>query len=66
MTAYVEHSGFTEASSNGADRIRQLRLAGHLLHQDRIPDVGWLAAQLWDLADLLQAGHIGPRCRDDH
>lgn len=62
----IEHSGFTEASARGADRARQLTLAGELLHQGRTIDPAWLAAQLWDLRDLLAAAQRGegcPRCR---
>lgn len=53
---HPRHDGFTEAGVNGADRVRQLMLAGHLLHDGRIVEPGWVAAQLWDLADLITAG----------
>lgn len=63
VATVVVHRGFSLASVNGADRVRQLRLAGHLLHAGRLPDVGWLAAQLWDLADLV-ASQPGLRQKD--
>jgi len=54
----------TGASGPGADaiqpslydptRIRWLREAGHRIHDGKSVDPGWLAAQLWDLADLLE------------
>lgn len=47
------HSGFTEASANGAGRVRQLRLAADLLHRGRLVEPAWLRCQLLDLADLV-------------
>lgn len=44
--------GVAERDALG-QRIAELRDAGHRLHDGTPVDAGWLAAQLWDLADLL-------------
>lgn len=57
-TRRTEHNRFTRASVNGADRGRQLTLAASLLHNGRVVEPGWIAAQLLDLRDLLGAEEV--------
>ncbi|SNR49703.1 hypothetical protein SAMN06265360_107191 [Haloechinothrix alba] len=51
----IVHSGFTEASVNGADRRRQLTLAAQLLADGHYVEPQWMRVQLLDLRDLVEA-----------